>query len=404
MSHTYHNYLSDTNRSCPLFLVFLFQLSSKRKLTSMACVLAGSATVFLGIGSFSGNEVFYKNILMPGMQLITTPEQAHRLAVNILKWNLVPRQRGTDPDVLKTNVYGLSFNNPVGVAAGFDKDGECVHGLFRCGFGFVEVGSVTPLPQPGNPKPRVFRLREDHAVINRYGFNSSGHEGVLASLCATRSRSGPLGVNLGKNKESEDAAQDYVQGLKKFGEVADYVVVNISSPNTPGLRGLQRQKDLRDLLQKVLEQRDQLAKRLPVLVKIAPDLTDEEKNDIAVVVTSAKCKVDGLIVSNTTVSRPENLKSKHKSETGGLSGLPLKSLSTSMISDMYRLTKGVGGISCGQDAYEKIRAGASLVQLYTALVYEGPPLIRKVKMELADLLVKDGFKTLSDAVGADHRK
>lgn len=387
-------------------------MSRKRlanKLTSMTCILTGASAAFLGIGTLSGDAKFYGNILMPAIHRVTTPEQAHRLALMMAKCNFVPHQKSSDPDELQTSMCGLRFSNPVGLAAGFDKDGECIPGLFRSGFGFVEIGSVTPLPQPGNPKPRVFRLTEDVAVINRYGFNSRGHKEVHTSLSLVKNRLGPLGVNLGKNKESEDAAQDYAQGVSQFGDIADYLVINISSPNTPGLRSLQRQKDLQELLQNVLQTRDSLPKRVPVLVKIAPDLTEQEKSNIAAVVTSKKCKVDGLIVCNTTISRPESLRSKHRSEPGGLSGKPLNALSTKTIADMYKLTRGqvpivgVGGISCGKDAYDKIRAGASIVQMYTAVVYQGPPVVVKVKAELADLLRKDGFKSIADAVGADHR-
>lgn len=303
-------------------------------------------------------------------------------------------------------MFGLHFPNPVGLAAGFDKDGEGVPGLERWGFGFLEVGSVTPLPQPGNTRPRVFRLAEDRAVINRYGFNSKGHEAVLATL--ERSNS-PLGINLGKNKESKSTVDDYVRGVSRFGQTADYLVVNVSSPNTPGLRGLQRRQELQELLQQVLRTRDSLPKRTPVLVKIAPDLSDQEKADIAAVVASPKSRVDGLIVCNTTISRPESLQSKFRNEVGGLSGKPLNDLSTKTISEMYTLTKGsvpivgVGGVSTGEDAYRKIRAGASLVQLYSALVFDGPPVVRTVKTQLAELLRKDGYTRVADAVGAQHR-
>ncbi|NWX90462.1 PYRD dehydrogenase, partial [Nothoprocta pentlandii] len=339
----------------------------------------------------------------------------------------------------ETHVFGRHFRNPVGLAAGFDKHGEAVDGLYRMGFGFVEVGTVTPQPQEGNPKPRVFRLPEDEAIINRYGFNSHGHAAVQRRLCARLpvqhclSEAGmPLGINLGKNRSSVDAAADYVAGVRALGPLADYLVVNVSSPNTPGLRDLQGQAELRSLLSKVgaaagppllhagralarclslqvLAERDALpCERKPaVLVKIAPDLSAQDKRDIASVV--CELGVDGLIVSNTTVSRPHGLRSQRRTEPGGLSGAPLRELSTQTVRDMYALTQGrvpivgVGGVSSGRDALEKIRAGASLVQMYTALVYRGPPAVRAVKQELQELLREQGFDSVSAAVGADHR-
>uniref|UniRef100_A0A4D5RTZ7 Dihydroorotate dehydrogenase (quinone), mitochondrial n=1 Tax=Ixodes scapularis TaxID=6945 RepID=A0A4D5RTZ7_IXOSC len=257
------------------------------KLKSMAAVVGGAAVGFLGVAAASGNPDFYRDVAMPFVHRIMSPESAHRMAILAARWQLVRGQRKPDPPVLRTELFGLSFENPVGLAAGFDKHGEGVGGLERWGFGFVEVGSVTPLPQPGNPKPRVFRLAEDLAVINRYGFNSVGHDQVLSSLEAGRHGwKRPVGVNLGKNKESASAADDYTQGVLKFGELADYLVINVSSPNTPGLRGLQGQRELRQLLKQVLGARDSLSKRTPVLVKVAPDLSDQEKADIAAVVTS----------------------------------------------------------------------------------------------------------------------
>ncbi|KAM6063553.1 dihydroorotate dehydrogenase (quinone), mitochondrial isoform 3-T3 [Theristicus caerulescens] len=316
----------------------------------------------------------------------------------------------------EVRVLGQRFRNPVGLAAGFDKQGEAVDGLYKMGFGFVEVGTVTPKPQEGNPRPRVFRLAEDEAVINRYGFNSHGHAAVERRLRARQETQlrltgvgMPLGVNLGKNKSSTDAAADYVAGVRTLGPLADYLVVNVSSPNTPGLRDLQGKAELRDLLTKVLAERDMLpCERKPaVLVKIAPDLTAQDKQDIASVI--CELGVDGLIVSNTTVSRPSSLRSRQCTEPGGLSGKPLRELSTRTIREMYSLTRGrvpiigVGGVSSGRDALEKIRAGASLVQMYTALVYHGPPVVGAVKRELEELLREQGFKNVMEAVGADHR-
>jgi len=295
--------------------------------------------------------------------------------------------------------------------------------MLDTGFGFVEIGSVVPQPQTGNPKPRVFRLLQDRAVINRYGMNSQGMDIVEKRLQQYRSQSrwyypwryqpnGIVGVNLAKNKSSV-GNDDYVAGFERLGAYADFVVVNVSSPNTPGLRSLQQKEQLADLIRAVLQQRDQIAQKnnrslVPVLVKIAPDLSNEELRDIAEVVESEK--VDGVVVGNTTISRPPTLQSPFASEQGGLSGAPLTNISTEVLRDFYRITGGrvpligVGGVSSGHDAYDKIKAGASLIELYTAMVYNGPQLVGEIKDELAELLRKDGHRSVADAVGADHRK
>ncbi len=344
------------------------------------------------------------------------PEAAHRLTLRALA--LAPRRHATPGDApsLATRVWGIDFPNPVGLAAGFDKDAEVFDPALRLGFGFVEIGSVTPLPQPGNPRPRLFRLKGSAAVINRLGFNSVG-----AAPAASRLRLRPppgdpgrgiVGVNLGKNRDSADAAADYVEGVRALGPYADYLVVNISSPNTPGLRALQMRAVLAPLLDAVETARRALGRAPgvpppPLLVKIAPDLSEEERADIAAVALDHG--VGGLIVSNTTVSRPPGLAGPHAGEAGGLSGRPLFALSTAVLADMYRLTGGrlplvgVGGIAGGADAYAKIRAGASLVQLYTGLVYQGPGLVGAIKRDLAAALAADGFAHVADAVGADHR-
>ncbi|CAL1285459.1 unnamed protein product [Larinioides sclopetarius] len=365
----------------------------------MAILSAGGITAFATISLYQGNEKFYKNVAMPSLHFFFSPETSQNIGIMAAKWALIPKCKVEDGPLLKTSLWGLEFSNPIGIAAGLDKNAQAPSGLFRCGIGFLEVGTVTPVPQDGNPKPRIFSLPEDEALINRCGFNSKGHEYVKKRL-VVRDKRGILGVNLGKNKESESAEEDYVQGIKEFSFTADYLTVNVSSPNTPGLRSLQKKKELENLL-------DQTYKKPPILLKISPDLTYEEKEDIASVVM--RKKVDGLIISNTTVSRPESLKGTHKNETGGLSGKPLKGLSTEAIKDMYKLTKGqipivgVGGVSSGEDAYEKIKAGASLIQLYTAVTYEGPPVIGKIKRELKELLIADKYNNIAEAVGADHR-
>lgn len=300
------------------------------------------------------------------------------------------------------------MKNPIGLAAGFDKNAEAVAGLDEMGFGFIEVGSVTPEPQPGNDKPRCFRLAEDNGIINRYGFNSDGMAKVqerLKNLRLDGSFKGVLGVNLGKNKTSENPIEDYKKGIDALGPYCDYLVINISSPNTPGLRSMQNKRELEDLLRACVDQRNKLLKPVPLVLKISPDLNESELKDIANVVQKKGTKVDALIVSNTTISRPESLISGHSQEVGGLSGAPVKDLSTKVISQMFKLTKGavpiigVGGIGSGQDAYEKILAGASAVQIYTAIVFQGPPVVSRIKRELSELLQNDNFSSVRDAVG-----
>ncbi|WP_227010369.1 quinone-dependent dihydroorotate dehydrogenase [Pelagibius marinus] len=340
------------------------------------------------------------------------PETAHNLTLWALEHGLASRRTAPDDPVLASEVWGRRFPNPLGLSAGFDKDARVMGAMLGLGLGFVEVGSITPRPQPGNPKPRIFRLPEDAAVINRLGFNNGGLEAARARLEAFRSggRGGPgkngiVGVNLGKNKDTADAAGDYVLGAAALGPLADYLVVNVSSPNTPGLRALQGRGELETLLGRVL---DALADPAPpLLLKIAPDLTEEDKADIAAV--CLELGVSGIIATNTTIARPETLKGAAKGEAGGLSGRPLFEPSTAVLRDLYRLTGGklpligVGGVSSGAEAYRKIRAGASLVQLYTALIYSGPALVTRIKTELARLLREDGFDSVAAAVGADHR-
>ncbi|CAH1269603.1 Hypp4220 [Branchiostoma lanceolatum] len=390
------------------------------KFRSLFTIVGGGTTVFVAHALFTGNEKFYREAFMPCLRLVSA-ESAHVLAVKAASWGLGPKAwQHKDSSILRSQLWDRQFRNPIGLAAGFDKHGEAVDGLLSIGFGFVEVGSITPKPQDGNPKPRVFRLLEDKAIINRYGFNSVGHEAVLERLqrragsMSSMSEDEPrgiLGINLGKNKTSADAVGDYVEGVQKFGALADYLVINVSSPNTPGLRALQGRQELEQLIDKVLEARSSLScpRKPPLLVKIAPDLTQQDKEDIAAVATRQKGAVDGLIVTNTTISRPETLQSTNKKETGGLSGPPVRHMSTKTVRDMYKLTNGqlpiigVGGVSCGADAYEKIRGGASLVQLYTAMAYQGPPVVNRIKRELEQLLREDGFTSVTEAVGADHR-
>jgi dihydroorotate dehydrogenase len=335
-------------------------------------------------------------------------ESAHDLMLKALEsglWRLVAGTERPAPPELGQQLWGLDFANPVGLAAGFDKDARVPQAMLRLGFGFVEIGTVTPRPQRGNEKPRLFRLDEDRAVINRMGFNSAGLDAVIERLLAQSRPAGIVGINLGKNRDSEDAAKDYEEGIGRAAPLADFLVVNISSPNTPGLRDLQRRANLESLLARLIAARAASGLQPPLLVKIAPDLTPEERADIAEVALAAG--IDGLVIGNTTLARPAGLKSAAACEAGGLSGAPLFAPSTALLAEMYRLTQGrlplvgVGGTASAEDAYAKIRAGASLVELYTALVFEGPALVRRIILGLARLLRRDGFTRVSEAVGAD---
>lgn len=328
-------------------------------------------------------------------------ERAHRLTLAAVGLGLGPIGKADDP-MLSTTVAGLTFPNPIGLAAGFDKNAEVPDDMLRMGFGFAEVGTVTPEPQDGNPRPRVFRLREDSAIINRLGFNNQGLEAVRSRLAARHGLPGQVGVNVGANKDSVDRIRDYATGVRGMGRWASYITVNISSPNTPGLRALQDRAELTRLVSAVIAARGPLL--LPLFVKVAPDLEPGEIRDIADVIVGSG--IDGLIVSNTTLSR-DGLESRNADETGGLSGRPLLARSTEVLREFRRATGGripligVGGIASGGDAYAKIRAGASLVQLYTGLVYQGPGLIGDIKRDLVRLLRRDGFRRVSEAVGVD---
>lgn len=333
------------------------------------------------------------------------PERAHCLTLLGLRMGLGPRDTVPDPPALATEIAGLSFPNPIGLAAGFDKDAEVFTAMLKAGFGFAEAGTVTPNPQAGNSKPRIFRLAEDRAVINRLGFNNGGLDGYASRLAARDTSAGIVGANIGRNKDSRDAIADYVAGAKRVAPFCDYLTINVSSPNTPGLRALQSKAALAELVAAVQDALAGAKAAPPLFVKIAPDLTGADKEDIAEIALASG--IAGLIVSNTTIDRPDDLKSRHKSEEGGLSGAPLFAPSTSVLAEMYARCQdrlpliGVGGVASGADAYAKIRAGASLVQLYTALVYRGPALIGAIKRDLAACLERDGFARVADAVGAD---
>ena len=333
------------------------------------------------------------------------PETAHGLALRSLELGLGPRQRQPDDPVLAVNLCGLKLPNCLGLAAGFDKDARVPDALLDMGFGFVECGGVTPRAQPGNPRPRLFRLSEDRAVVNRMGFNNEGLD-AFARRMIRRRRTGVVGVNLGANKDSEDRTGDYVIGLKRLWGVADYFAVNVSSPNTPGLRTLQSADALDELLGRLAEARAGLpAPSAPVFLKVAPDL--EEADAETMVAACRRHGVEGIIVSNTTLARPETLRSPHAGETGGLSGAPLLAPSTRVLGWFHEAAGshgpalvGVGGVASGADAYAKIRAGARAVQLYSALGFEGPGLVGRIKRDLAARLKADGFTSVEAAVGA----
>ncbi|HZB90907.1 MAG TPA: quinone-dependent dihydroorotate dehydrogenase [Stellaceae bacterium] len=334
------------------------------------------------------------------------PETAHRLTLRALRSGLVPHRLRLDPPSLAITLWGKRFPNPVGLAAGFDKNAEVPAEMLRLGFGFAECGTMTPRPQSGNPRPRLFRLREDEALINRLGFNNDGIAAGAARLARRKREDGIVGANIGKNRDTADDIADYVQGVTVLAPLADYLVVNVSSPNTPGLRELQRKSAVTALVERLMAARAAVTPEHapPLLLKIAPDLGAEDRADLAQAALATG--IDGLVVANTTVTRPASLTSPEAHEPGGLSGKPLRAMATALIGEMYRLTQGklpiigVGGIASGADAYEKIRAGASLVQLYTALVYQGPGLVLRVKRELAALLARDGYETLAAAVGS----
>jgi dihydroorotate dehydrogenase len=336
------------------------------------------------------------------------PEDAHRMAIQGLRF-LPPLKPRCDNAKLAVRAFGLNFPNPIGMAAGFDKSAEVPDALLRLGFGFVEIGSVTPKPQSGNPRPRLFRLERDEAVINRMGFNNDGADAVLRRLAARARHPGIVGVNVGANKDSADRVHDYVRLIETFAPVASYFTVNVSSPNTPGLRNLQQASSLDDLLARVIDARERVREQAgdsPVLLKIAPDLSLGELDDVVHIARSRR--VDGMIVANTTLARPSTLREQARAkEQGGLSGRPLFRLSTRMVAETYVRVEGafplvgVGGIDSGGAALTKIRAGATLIQLYSSLVYKGLGLIESIKADLVSTLLRTGRDSLSEIVGAD---
>ena len=333
------------------------------------------------------------------------PELAHSLAIKALKFNYFPIKNFKKDVSIESIVFNKKIINPIGVAAGFDKDAEVYNSLFRLGFGFVEVGTVTPLKQYGNPKPRIFRLEEDEAIINRLGFNSSGAD-VIYSRIRSNIPYGLFGINIGPNKDTKNRIDDYLSCLRKFYDLADYLTINISSPNTENLRSFHNQNELDDLLSAIKEEKDKLKTKIPIIIKISPDIENSSIEKIAQ--SLLKYNVNGIIISNTTDRNRENLKNINKLEKGGLSGKPLEEKSNLLINKFYKILKnkiiiiGVGGVDSGTSVYEKIINGATLVQLYTGMIYKGPNIVTKIATELTEILKIKGIKNISEAIGTKN--
>jgi len=332
------------------------------------------------------------------------PETTHDLAIKSLKFNYLPRKmfEVENEQILNIELLGKNFPNPIGLAAGFDKSGEVYNSLLKFGFGFVEIGTVTPLKQFGNPKPRIFRLEDDSALINRLGFNNDGIE-IIKNRIKSEKKKGVVGINIGPNKNTKDQKNDFCIGLKNFFDIADYITVNISSPNTEGLRDFHDQEKLEDLLLALNKIKSENKINIPLLLKISPDIKDNQISEIAD--TAIKNDISGIILTNTTNSNKDKLISDFKKEEGGLSGEPLQQISTNMIKKFYKQLNGkipiigVGGVNSGKSAYEKIIAGASLLQLYTGLVYKGPSIVKNIKKELIQILKAEGLNNIKDAIG-----
>ena len=333
------------------------------------------------------------------------PETAHDLAIKALKFNPIPQDKIKNNNLIQTEIFGKVIPNPIGIAAGFDKDAEVYNPLFKLGFGFVEVGTVTPVNQYGNPKPRIFRLEEDMALINRLGFNNSGSEKVRSRIISN-SPKGLFGINIGPNKDTNNRLEDYLICFRKFYNLADYLTINISSPNTENLRNFHNEDELNELLSLINKEKKILKTTVPITVKISPDIQDENINIISDLLL--KHNVEAVIISNTTDKNRENLSNINKLEKGGLSGKPLEKRSNELINKFYKTLKnkikiiGVGGVDSGHSAYQKIINGANLVQLYTGMIYQGPSIATKISQELINILEKEGIKNISDIVGSKN--
>ncbi len=333
------------------------------------------------------------------------PETAHDLAIKALKFNPIPQDKIKNNNLIQTEIFGKVIPNPIGIAAGFDKDAEVYNPLFKLGFGFVEVGTVTPVNQYGNPKPRIFRLEEDMALINRLGFNNSGSEKVRSRIISN-SPKGLFGINIGPNKDTNNRLEDYLICFRKFYNLADYLTINISSPNTENLRNFHNEDELNELLSLINKEKKILKTTVPITVKISPDIQDENINIISDLLL--KHNIEAVIISNTTDKNRENLSNINKLEKGGLSGKPLEKRSNELINKFYKILKnkikiiGVGGVDSGHSAYQKIINGASLVQIYTGMIYQGPSIATKISQELINILEKEGIKNISDIVGSKN--
>ena len=330
------------------------------------------------------------------------PELAHNLAIKALKYNYAPSNKIPKNNCIETEIFGKKISNPVGLAAGFDKDAEVYNSLFKLGFGFVEVGTVTPLKQYGNPKPRVFRLEEDEALINRLGFNNSGAD-IVSSRIKSNPPNGLFGINIGPNKDTSNRVDDYLIGLRKFYNLADYLTLNISSPNTENLRSFHNENELDELLSKIEKEKKTLKTNVPIAVKVSPDINEENVEKISEILYQHN--ISTVIISNSTDKNRENLKNINKIEKGGLSGKPLEIKSNLLINKFFKILKtkikiiGVGGVDSGKSVYEKIINGASLVQLYTGMVYQGPNIVSKISNELIEIIKNHGVKNISELVG-----
>ncbi len=335
------------------------------------------------------------------------PETAHNLAIQSLKLNLVPNilEQDKENPLFQSKLFNKNLKNPIGMAAGFDKNAEVYNSLFKLGFGFVEVGTITPLTQSGNPKPRVFRLVEDKALINRLGFNNQGCQNIFSRIKSNKQK-GILGVNIGPNKDTRDRLNDYVKGFKTFYAVADYITINISSPNTEDLRNFHDQIRLSELLKVINKEKENLDSDIPIVVKISPDIKDQEINKICEVLLDNK--IEAVIISNTSDATREKLLNIQKYQKGGLSGKPIEEKSTLLINKFYKILKGrikiigVGGVDSGESAYSKFLAGANYLQLYTGMVFRGPNIVNYIKKELKELLIKDGVSNFSENIGKNH--
>lgn len=331
-----------------------------------------------------------------------SPEKAHFLAIKVLKLNYLTKHKFHKSNLLETNFFNKKIKSPIGVAAGFDKNAEVYNSLYNLGFGFVEVGTITPKPQYGNPKPRVFRLVEDEALINRLGFNNLGAQNI-ANRIKSNKQIGLLGVNIGPNKDSENRLKDYLDCLKTFHQIADYITINISSPNTEDLRKFHEQTKLDELLQAISKEKKNLNSKVPIAVKVSPDIDNQEINKIAEVLLSNE--IEAIIISNTSDSSRDSLSNIQKHQKGGLSGKPIEKKSSQLINKFYKILNGrikiigVGGVDSGRSTYEKLLAGASYVQLYTGMVFKGPNIVNMIKKELKELLIKDGVKNFTEIIG-----